>query len=199
MIEARARHVLSEAVWADGSAGWVRRVALVALGVAALAVAAKLKLPFWPVPLTMQTMVVLMIGAAYGSGLGAATLLAYLALGALGADVFTGADSGGLAYMMGATGGYLLGFLLAVLLTGALARRGWDRTALGTLGAMALGLLLIFVPGVLWLGVLFAAEKGWTWVLSQGAIVFLPAEALKLALAALLLPAAWRLVGEPRA
>lgn len=193
--------VLSELVLTgEGAALWLRRAALVALGVAAMAVAAKITVPMWPVPMTMQTFVVLSVGAAYGPRLGAATLLSYLALGAAGADVFTGSSAtvGGLAYMMGGTGGYLFGFLLAALLLGRLARLGWDRRMPRMIAAMLAGQTLIFLPGVLWLGHLYAGENGWGWVLHHGLAVFLPGEALKLALAAILFPLAWRAVGAAR-
>lgn len=201
MASPLAKPVLTEALLPAGStARLAKRAALVVLGIAALAVAAKIKVPFWPVPITMQTFVVLSIGAAYGVRLGGLTLIGYLAIGALGYDVFTGssAESHGLAYMMGSTGGYLLGFLLATLALGALARQGWDRSPVRMAGAMLIGLALVFVPGVLWLGHLFAEAKGWAWVLEVGFVNFLPAEALKLALAAVLFPLAWRAVGSAR-
>lgn len=199
MARSSANTVLSDLWLQDAGAGRLaKRAALVALGIGLLALAAKVKVPFWPVPMTLQTLAVVSIGAAYGLRLGAVTLLGYLALGAAGADVFTGADSGGLAYMLGGTGGYLVGFLLATLAIGALARRGWDRDPLRMAGAMLVGQIAIFVPGVLWLGHLFAAEQGWAWVMEHGLLVFLPAEALKLAIAALLFPLAWRWVGGAR-
>lgn len=185
----------------SGVALTVKRVALVVIGIAALALAAKIKIPFWPVPATLQTLAVLSIGAAYGVRLGGVTLLGYLALGALGADVFTGssATSHGLAYMMGGTGGYLLGFFLATLALGGLARAGWDRSPGLMALAMGIGLVLVYAPGIAWLGVLFAETKGWAWVIEVGLGVFLVAEAVKLALAAMLFPALWRLVGDARA
>ncbi|MEM6489973.1 MAG: biotin transporter BioY [Pseudomonadota bacterium] len=201
-IDPRFRgRVLAETRLPDNPAMlWALRALLVVAGIAALALAAKLKVPFWPVPLTMQTLVVLSIGAAYGLRLGGVTLLGYLAVGALGFDVFTGssATSNGLAYMAGGTGGYLLGFLLATLALGAMARAGWDRRPSRLVPALLIGEALIFVPGVLWLGYLFAADKGWSWVLEVGVVPFLPAEILKVALAALLLPTLWRLVGRAR-
>ncbi|MEM6357865.1 MAG: biotin transporter BioY, partial [Pseudomonadota bacterium] len=128
---------------------WLRRALLVALGIGALVLAAKIRVPFWPVPMTMQTFAVLAIGAAYGTRLGGVTLLGYLAIGAVGFDVFTSssAENNGLAYMTGGTGGYLLGFLLAALTLGALARRGWDRNPMQMGIAMGLGQVLIFLPG----------------------------------------------------
>lgn len=183
-----------------GSALMVKRAVLVALGIAALAIAAKIRVPFWPVPLTMQTFVVLTVGAAYGTRLGMATVLGYLLVGALGFDVFTSssAESNGLTYMMGGTGGYLLGFLMAAGALGALARRGWDRSVGRMAAAMLVGTALIYLPGVLWLGHLFAGTKGWATVLDWGLWPFLAGDALKLALAALVLPWAWKAVGEAR-
>ncbi|PKP67400.1 MAG: biotin transporter BioY, partial [Alphaproteobacteria bacterium HGW-Alphaproteobacteria-8] len=142
----RMSRVLSEAIApASGAALWIKRAALVALGVAAMAVAAKIKVPMWPVPITMQTFVVLSVGAAYGARLGMVTMLAYLLIGAVGLDVFTSssAESYGLAYMMGGTGGYLLGFLLAAAFMGAMAARGWDRSFGKTVLSMAIGNVII--------------------------------------------------------
>ncbi|MEM6356296.1 MAG: biotin transporter BioY, partial [Pseudomonadota bacterium] len=98
----------------------------------------------------------------------------------------------------GGTGGYLLGFLLAALTLGALARRGWDRNPMQMGIAMGLGQVLIFLPGVLWLGHLFADAKGWAWVIEVGLTNFLAAEVLKVALAMLLFPVLWRMVGNAR-
>lgn len=202
------RPVLSEATGlAAGSAVWAKRAALVALGVAALAIAAKIKIPMWPVPVTMQTFVVLSVGAAYGARLGVATILAYLVVGALGADVFTSSSeaNNGIAYMLGGTGGYLLGYVLAAAALGALARRGWDRDIVSMAAAMLIGTALIYAPGVLWLGHLYVgtvSEAGvvrdWALMLDWGLWPFLIGDALKLALAVILFPAAWRVVGNAR-
>ena len=194
--------VLAEAIYpSEGRALVAKRVALVVIGVAALAIAAKIRVPFWPVPVTMQTFAVLTIGAAYGLRLGVATVVAYLAVGALGFDVFTSstAEENGLAYMMGPTGGYLVGFALAAGLLGWLARRGWDRSTGWMAAAMLLGNLVIYAGGLAWLGHLFAAEHGWATVLDWGLWPFLLGDAAKLALAALIMPLAWRAVGEARA
>jgi len=198
MASTLSRPVLTEALApAEGAALTVKRIALVALGVAALAVAAKIKVPFWPVPVTMQTFVVLTIGAAYGAGLGLTTVLAYLAVGALGFDVFTAssAESNGIAYMMGNTGGYLVGFALAAGLLGWLARRGWDRDMAWMALAMLIGNVVIYLPGLFWLGQLHGWDKP---ILNWGLYPFLAGDALKLALAALIVPAAWRAVGRAR-
>ena len=200
MATAAGNRVLSEALLGAGgsdAALMLRRLALVAAGVAAMAIAAKIKVPMWPVPVTMQSFVILAVGAAYGPRLGPATVLVYLAIGALGFDVFTGssATENGLAYMMGGTGGYLLGFFLAALALGWAARRGWDRDAWRMALAMAAGMALIYIPGILWLGVLHGWDKP---ILEWGLWPFLAGDALKLALAAMLFPAAWRAVGRAR-
>jgi biotin transport system substrate-specific component len=191
--------VLTEAVApAEGAALWAKRLALVALGVAALTVAAKIRVPFWPVPLTLQTFAVLSIGAAYGMRLGLATVLAWLAIGALGFDVFTGssAEKNGLSYMLGGTGGYLVGFALAAAFLGSAARRGWDRSHGRMALAMLIGNAIIYVPGLLWLGAVMGWDKP---ILAWGLTPFLLGDAVKLALAALLFPLAWKAVGAARA
>jgi biotin transport system substrate-specific component len=153
-----ADRVLIEAIGpVRGGAARVKEVALVVLGVLLLTAAAKIAVPMWPVPVTMGTFAVLTLGAAYGPRLGLTTILAYLAIGALGLDVFAGssATENGIAYMLGGTGGYLVGYVLATLLLGVAARRGWDRAR----GRMALALLagnaVIYLPGLLWLGQLY--------------------------------------------
>ncbi len=183
---------------------------LVALGVALLAVSAKVQVPVWPspVPVTMGTFAVLGLGAAYGPRLGLATILGYMGLGALGADVFAGSGSvQGLAYMTGSTGGYLLGYVLATLALGLAVRAGWDRSVGRMALAMLVGNALIYVPGVLWLhhvivaGGLFDAGKyasDWAQTLAWGVTPYLVGDAMKLALAALLLPGAWALLRRIR-
>jgi len=184
--------VLTQAIWpATGTNRLVRQVLLVAIGVLFMAIAAKIKVPMWPVPITMQTFAVLTIGAAYGAGLGFVTLLAYLAVGMAGLAVFTG-EGTGLAYMAGPTGGYLVGFVLAATLVGWLAERGWSRSVPGMVGALFLGNVVIYAAGMPWMFHLFLADKGFEWVMQWGMTNFLLGDALKLALAALLVPVAWR-------
>ena len=189
--------VLADLFADEGAALWVKRTALVVLGVAALAIAAKIKVPMWPVPITMGTFAVLTIGAAYGARLGLVTILAYMIVGALGFDVFAGssAEKFGLTYMMGGTGGYLVGYIAATLALGVLAQRGWDRSIQWMALAMLIGNALIYVPGLLWLGQLYGWDKP---ILEWGLTPFLVGDAIKLALAALILPAAWKLVGRAR-
>jgi biotin transport system substrate-specific component len=212
MADTASRHVLTEAILpAEGAALWAKRATLVALGVAALAIAAKIQVPVWPspVPVTLGTFAVLTIGAAYGPRLGLVTMLAYLVVGAFGYDVFAGstADKNGLAYMMGGTGGYLVGYLLATVFLGYAARRGWDRSVLGMAAALLVGNVLIYAPGLAWLHQLVVAglfdpaayASAWDQTLAWGITPFLIGDALKLALAALLVPAVWKLVGSARA
>ena len=189
---------LAEAIFPQtGLALRVKQLVLVAAGIAALVLAAKIKIPMFPVPMTMGTFAVLSIGAAYGTRLGLATILGYMLIGALGFDVFAGssAEVSGLSYMMGSTGGYLVGYVLAVVALGALARKGWDRARGKMALALVLGNALIYVPGLVWLTVLYGLEAP---ILSWGLTPFLLGDVVKLALAALLLPALWRLVGRAR-
>ena len=175
----------------------LRNIVLAVLGTVALWISARIQVPFYPVPMTMQTFVVLTIGAAFGWRLGGATLLLYLAEGAVGLPVFANTPERGigLAYMVGPTGGYLIGFFLGAVAVGWLAERGWDRRVLTTFAAMTIGTAIIFVPGVLWLGAVVGWDKP---VLALGLTPFLPGALFKIALAAAILPLAWRLVGRLR-
>ncbi|MFA8442814.1 biotin transporter BioY [Yoonia sp.] len=191
--------VLTEAFGpATGTALRVKQVAMVVLGIMALAILAKVKVPMWPVPITMGTFAVLTIGATYGPRLGLATILGYLIVGALGFDVFAGstAETAGLTYMMGGTGGYLVGYVLATLALGFAARAGWDRSVLMMAGALLVANALIYLPGVAWLSVLYGNSL--TWAVEVGLVPFLIGDALKLGLAALLVPGLWKLIGSAR-
>jgi biotin transport system substrate-specific component len=183
--------VLSSVLWRPG--GLARPIVLAVTGSLALALAAKIQVPFWPVPMTMQSLVVLLIGIAYGSGLGGGTVLLYLAEGLAGLPVFAG-SSAGPAYMAGPTAGYLVGFVLAAAFIGWLAERGWDRTLGRAAVAMSLGHVLLFVPGVLWLAVLF----GWSKAVAFGVTPFIAATVFKTALGVTLVGAFWPLVRRRR-
>lgn len=192
--------VLAETFGArEGAVRAVKQAAFVVLGIALLAVAAKIKVPMWPspVPITMGTFAVLTIGAAYGARLGMATIIGYMLIGALGFDVFAGssAQASGITYMMGGTGGYLVGYVMATLTLGVLASRGWDRTMPTMAAALLIGNAMIYVPGLLWLGTLYGWDKP---ILAWGLTPFLIGDALKLVLAAVLLPAIWKLVERAR-
>lgn len=182
---------LTEALWPAPSATRraVRAAVLVTAGTALLALAAQLRIPFYPVPFTMQTFVVLVIGLTFGPRLAGATLATYLGGGAAGAPVFAGL-TGGAGVLSGATAGYLWGMLVAAVVMGLLAERGWDRSRGRTLGAMLIGTTIIFAAGLAWLANLF----GWEVAISTGLTPFLASEAAKIALAVATVPAAWTLV-----
>lgn len=187
---------LAATVWPAQSANAriARNVLLALVGTLALTISAKTQIPFWPVPMTMQTFVVLVIGMAYGTRLGVATMALYLLEGALGLPVFAGTPEKGvgLAYMMGPTGGYLLGFVAGAWLCGVLAERGFDRSPLKMLVAMSLGHALIFVFGVAWLTSLMGFEKAFM----VGVVPFWAATIVKTLLGVVSLPLAWKWIGK---
>ena len=158
--------------------------------------AAKIQVPFYPVPMTMGTFAVLVIGMAYGWRLATATVLLYLAEGALGLPVFAGTPEKGigLAYMMGGTGGYLIGYVIAAGCVGFLAQRGWDKNVFTTSIAMLIGNALIYAPGLLWLGYLMGWDKP---IFEWGLFPFVFGDLAKLLLAATIMPLAWKLFGRP--
>jgi biotin transport system substrate-specific component len=168
----------------------LRGVILIALGTALLTLSAKVNLPLPYVPMTLQTLVVLMIGAAYGWRLGSATVIAYLAEGAIGLPVFAG-PVGGLAPLVGPTAGYLYGFVLAALATGWLSQRGWDHQVLWLFTAMGIGHVLILGTGLAWLafGMKLGVDKAWL----VGVVPFIAGSLVKNALGATLVPAIRRL------
>jgi biotin transport system substrate-specific component len=155
--------------------------------VIALLARAAIPLPFSPVPVTGQTLGVLVAGMTLGSRRGLACVLAYLVEGAAGLPVFAG--GAGLACLAGPTGGYLLGFLPAAYVIGLLAERGWDRHPVTTVTAMIIGNALLYVGGLVWL----ARFGGTRNVLALGLYPFIPGDVTKLAIAAALLPTIWRI------
>ena len=171
------------------SAALLRMVVLALLGSGLLVLSAKIRVPLGPVPITLQSLVVVMLGAAYGWRLATLTVLLYLAEGLAGLPVFANTPPlvPGPLYFAGPTGGFLLGFVAAAFATGYLAERGWDRTAPGLLAAMAIGHAVLFIPGLAWLGVLVGPAKAW----AVGVEPFLLATLIKTALAAALMHAAW--------
>ncbi len=157
----------------------------------------EVRVPFTPVPVTGQTLGVLLVGASLGIGLGAASLGLYLAQGALGAPFFSGGSSGvSLLGLSSATGGYLWGFVLAAAAVGWLVERGWDRSVRRAAGAMVLGEVVLYAVGVPWLAAALGVSLGRA--VSLGFKPFLAGDALKLAIAATLLPASRRLADRRR-
>ena len=182
---------LAGALWNNPS--WARNLTLAFAGAILLTLSAKFAVPFYPVPLTMQTFAVLGIGMVYGSRLGAFTVLLYLFAGAAGLPVFAGTPEKGigLAYMMGPTGGYLAGFVLAAMLTGWLAERGWDRKISTTFLAMVAGNAVIYLFGIVWLGSIVGWDKP---VFAWGMTPFLVGDLFKIILAMIVVPGAWKLL-----
>jgi biotin transport system substrate-specific component len=157
----------------------------------ALCAQVKVPLPFSPVPITGQTFAVLMVGALLGSRRGSLCALAYIIQGTAGLPVF--AFGGGPAVLAGPTGGYLAGFVLGAYVTGFLAERGWDRRFGTTILAMVLGNLGIYSFGLVWLCCLMGIGKA---VLVTGLYPFIVGDLLKIVLAAIVLPSAWKLLGK---
>ncbi len=148
-------------------------------------------LPFTPVPITMQPFAVLLVGASLGAVRGSSALVLYLLLGMVGAPVYADGH-GGLEWVLGASGGYLVSYPFVAAITGRLAERQWDRKVLSALAAMLAGNVAIYVVGVPWLAAYL--DVGIGRALELGLYPFIPGDLLKLVLAALLLPGAWRLV-----
>lgn len=173
------------------SAAALQSAALVTLGVAVLTLSAKFQVPFWPVPMTLQTLAVVVLGMLAGPRLAAATIGLYIAIGAMGLPVFAGTPQRGVgvAYLLGPTGGYVLGFALAMPLAGWAARHGFDRSTARALLVALAAMLAIYLPGYLWLGAQIGYEKAWV----AGVVPFALADGLKILLAGLLVPAIWRM------
>jgi Uncharacterized conserved protein len=173
-----------------------RHLALILIGTALIAICARVSFyePGNPIPFTLQTFGVLLSAGALGFRRGLAATLLYLLIGAAGLPVFA-QGTHGTTILFGASGGYLLGFVLASGLVGRLAELGWDRNIFGAVGAMLLGSLLIYVIGVPWLAAT-AFGGDLTLAFDKGMRTFLLWDAVKLALAAAAFPAAWWLVGR---
>ena len=182
-------------------------VVLILLGSAVVAALAQvsIRLPFTPVPVTGQTLGVLVVVAALGPARGALSMLAYLAEGAAGLPVFSEGRSGVLHLIspdpLHTNGGYLWGFVVAALVVGYLARRKWDRVVGSALGAMLIGEVVIFALGVVWLAAaldvpIIGAVDEYDDALDFGLYPFVIGDLVKIAVAAALLPAAWRFVGD---
>ena len=173
-------------------------LALIIGGSALIALSAQIavRLPFSPVPVTGQTFAVLMIGALFGSRRGCVSVLLYIIEGAAGLPVFS-LGRGGIAILLGETGGYIVGFVAAAYVTGLLAERGWDRRAGTAVLAMVFGNALIYTFGLLWLFCLrfiFRVPIGSGGLFLLGVYPFIAGDILKIILAAIILPTGWRLL-----
>ena len=186
-----ANQMLQSRFLGDRGLTVLAQLTLIAVGSMLLAVSAQVKIPLYPVPVTGQTLVVLLIGMAYGPWLGGATVMAYLLEGVMGMPVFAGGAAGWLT-IAGPTGGYLIGFAVAAFAMGFLAERGMGRSVLNTALAMFVGTAIIYAFGVIWLnnfvpgGIVDAAKVGM--------VPFLFGDTLKLIVAAGLMPLAWKAV-----
>ncbi|MAL80094.1 MAG: hypothetical protein CMN55_13450 [Sneathiella sp.] len=169
-----------------------RATVLALVGTFLLAVSAQLAVPMWPVPMTMQTFAVTVIGAAYGWRLGGATVALYLAQGAMGLPVFSGGVA--TAALVGPTAGYIYGFVAAAVLVGFMVEKGWGKTILKSTVAMTLGTAVMFAGGISWLSTLIGFEAA----LVSGFYPFIAGGIVKIALAVAVLPMAWKLVEKFR-
>jgi biotin transport system substrate-specific component len=162
---------------------------MVVAAVVLLTLSAKVQIPLWPVPMTMQTYAVLVLAMGLGTRLALVSVAGYLALGAAGLPVFAGTpDHGlGIGYMLGPTGGYLVGFVIATVVCGQLAGRGWDRHVGRSLAAMLLGHAIIIGAGVAWL----AATLGIEQAIKVGFTPFVLGTLAKVVMGAVSLPCAW--------
>lgn len=184
-----------------GDLSLARKLFAVLAGSLLIAVAAQVSVPFWPVPLTLQGLAVLLVGFAFGSRLGAATVLAYLAEGAMGLPVFANGGAS-LAYMMGPTGGFLLGFVAMAWIAGFAAERGMARGVIGAALAGLAGMVALYALGIAWpmsVAALFGIEGGWigqsfgSYYWTHFIAPFLLGDAVKVVLAALIVTGAARL------
>lgn len=172
----------------------LHQVLLVLGGTALIAMAAQVSVG-WPVPMTLQTLAILVIGLSYGAKLGTATLVTYLAQGAVGLPVFAGGGAG-LAYMMGPTGGFLLGFVVMAWLVGAASDRGWTKSFVPAALVSLIASAVIYIPGLLWPAAMLG--KTWDVLWLHWMSPFLAGDAVKAVIAALVVTGAWAAIKARR-
>lgn len=179
----------------DGIGVRVRHLALILAGVVLISLAAQVRffLPGDPVPVTGQTFAVLLVAGALGVRRGVAATALYLILGAVGLPLFADGRHG-ITVVLGATGGYLVGFVVASAIVGKLAEFGWDRRFAGAVGMLAIGSIPVYLVGVPWLAL--TTGRTLSWAVANGFAPFVVGDVLKIALAAVLFPAAWWVVGR---
>jgi len=182
------------------AAGAVYDIVLVLAAAQIIALSAQISFWIGPVPITGQTFAVLMLAALLGARRAVAVVLLYLTEGAAGLGVFASGTSG-IAWMLGPTGGYLFGFVVAAYIVGFLAQRGWDRRFGTTALAMLIGNACIYICGLAWLTMLFFSARlsgDLQTILTKGALVFIPGDVIKILLATALLPSGWKIIKASR-
>ncbi|MER9596974.1 biotin transporter BioY [Mesorhizobium sp. M0244] len=191
-ISTTMRPLISLALAEKGAARLAGQLLLAIAGTLLLILSAKTKVMLGPVDISMQTLAVFLIAAAFGMRLGVATLVLYMAEGALGIPVFqsTPEKGIGIAYMLGSTGGYLAGFVVMAAIVGWAADRGWDRHPIKLFNAMLVAEIVMMAMGFAWLALLIGPEKSWQF----GVVPFIVGDLIKVALAASLVPAVWSLL-----
>ena len=191
-IAVPARPLVDLALPQNGAARLGVQIVLAVLGTLLLTLSAKTKVVLGPVDMSMQTLAVLLIAASFGFRLGVATLLLYLAEGAMGFPVFQSSPEKGvgIAYMLGTTGGYLAGFVVMAAIVGWAADRGFDRNPIKLFGVMLAANAIMLTMGFAWLATLIGAEKAWAF----GVVPFIVGDLIKVALAAAVVPAVWSLL-----
>jgi biotin transport system substrate-specific component len=191
-IATTMRPLVSLALPEKGAARLATQILLAIVGTLVLTLSAKTKVMIGPVDISMQTLAVFLIAAAFGMRLGVATLLLYMAEGAMGFPVFqsTPEKGIGIAYMLGSTGGYLVGFVVMAAIVGWAADRGWDRYPVKLFNAMLVAEIVMMAMGFAWLALLIGPEKSWQF----GVLPFIVGDLIKVALAASLVPAVWSLL-----
>ena len=183
-------NLLADRLWpAAGISPAIRAIVLAVIGSLLVAGAAQINVPMLPVPMTLQTLAVLAVGAAFGSRLGSAALALYALEGAVGLPVFAEFKSG----FMLASFGYVLGFIAAAGVVGWLAERGWDKSYVRMFAAMLIGAAVLYVPGLIWLS---AWVGGFGPAIHYGLTPFIAGDLVKAAIAAVGFPAAWALLGS---
>lgn len=184
--------LVSLALPEKGAARLATQLLLAIVGTLLLTLSAKTRVLLGPVDISMQTLAVFLIAAAFGMRLGVATLLLYMAEGAMGLPVFQGTPEKGIgiAYMLGSTGGYLAGFVVMAAIVGWAADRGWDRHPVKLFNAILVAEIVMMAMGFAWLALLIGPEKSWQF----GVVPFIVGDLIKVALAASLVPAVWSLL-----
>lgn len=187
--------LVSLALPEKGAARLATQLLLAIVGTLLLTLSAKTRVLLGPVDISMQTLAVFLISAAFGMRLGVATLLLYMAEGAIGLPVFQGTPEKGIgiAYMLGSTGGYLAGFVVMAAIVGWAADRGWDRHPVKLFNAMLVAEIVMMAMGFAWLALLIGPEKSWQF----GVVPFIVGDLIKVGLAASLVPAVWSLLRRP--